>query len=485
MTNWNRWCVWAVLGLALGGCSDSNEAFEPNCGNGQLDSGEACDGESFAEGKRACAEGEGFVDGKSESDITCSATCTVVTTGVCEKKADEEKCGNGTLDSGEACDGESFAEGKRACAEGEGFVDGKSESDITCSATCTVVTTGVCEKKADEEKCGNGQLDSGEECDDGNTVDNDMCSNACKVNGYDAYVPQIAPNTGVLATCGNRIHEAGETCEPGEPITIDGVERICTDKCLVPAVEGKGNCGTGTLEDGEECDDGNTADGDGCSRSCKLEKGTCQVKNGAVVQMYLAQDGDTFKFKVIKDGTDCSPSKSLTMRLHGIDTPECVKKETVSPMDSSYKAYSCDPDMADQDNPEKPGSGELGGAAARDFVNSLVFSEENKGLAILECETRSDADPLCVIDATNDRYLAYVKVLKDGRYVDLAKETVRAGYAMTYTDFTSIHLEEYCAAEKEAIAAKVGVWSHGTSFTAVVNEYFQNKAYWLLNGHCE
>ena len=62
---------------------------------------------------------------------------------------------------------------------------------------------------------------------------------------------------------------------------------------------------------------------------------------------------------------------------------------------------------------------------------------------------------------------------------------MRAGYAMTYTDFTSIHLEEYCAAEKEAIAAKAGVWSHGTSFTAVVNEYFQNKAYWLLNGHCE
>ena len=105
MTNWNRWCVWAVLGLALGGCSDSNEAFEPNCGNGQLDKGEVCDGESFAEGKRACAEGEGFVDGKSESDITCSATCTVVTTGVCEKKADEEKCGNGQDQSSTGRDG--------------------------------------------------------------------------------------------------------------------------------------------------------------------------------------------------------------------------------------------------------------------------------------------------------------------------------------------------------------------------------------------
>jgi cysteine-rich repeat protein len=73
--------------------------------------------------------------------------------------------------------------------------------------------------------CGNGNIDAGEECDDGNTVDNDACNNAC----------------GVTMGCGN-----------------------------------------GVIDAGEECDDDNTASGDGCSATCALDI-ACPAGQTAVV----------------------------------------------------------------------------------------------------------------------------------------------------------------------------------------------------------
>ena len=64
-------------------------------------------------------------------------------------------------------------------------------------------------------RCGDGNLDPGEECDDGNNLDGDGCSSQCTIEPY---------------------------------------------------------CGDGNLDEGEECDDGNLIDGDGCSSECKIEK---------------------------------------------------------------------------------------------------------------------------------------------------------------------------------------------------------------------
>ena len=66
-----------------------------------------------------------------------------------------------------------------------------------------------------EPYCGDGNLDPGEECDDGNNLDGDGCSSQCTIEPY---------------------------------------------------------CGDGNLDEGEECDDGNLIDGDGCSSECKIEK---------------------------------------------------------------------------------------------------------------------------------------------------------------------------------------------------------------------
>lgn len=71
-----------------------------------------------------------------------------------------------------------------------------------------------CRPDCSRPACGDGILDSGEECDDGNAVDDDGCSNRCGV-----------------ARCG------------------DGVRQVSR---------------------GEECDDGNDNDADGCNNACEL-----------------------------------------------------------------------------------------------------------------------------------------------------------------------------------------------------------------------
>ncbi len=129
-------------------------------------------------------------------------------------------CGDGNLDPGEECD------------------DGNNVDGDGCSAVCTV-----------EPFCGDGNLDPGEECDDGNNVDGDGCDANCKVE-----LPQ--------AFCGDGNLDPGEECDDGNNVDGDG----CSATCTVEPV-----CGDGNLDPGEECDDGNNADGDGCSANCTVE----------------------------------------------------------------------------------------------------------------------------------------------------------------------------------------------------------------------
>ncbi|MCC7382497.1 MAG: DUF4215 domain-containing protein [Deltaproteobacteria bacterium] len=103
--------------------------------------------------------------------------------------------------------------------------------------------------------CGNGVLDSGEQCDDGNTLAGDGCEPTC--------VPSAA------AICGDGVVQAGEQCDDGNGNAGDGCKPDCTaDGSL---------CGDGVIQTGEQCDDGNTVEGDGCSARCTAPGagGTC------------------------------------------------------------------------------------------------------------------------------------------------------------------------------------------------------------------
>jgi len=94
--------------------------------------------------------------------------------------------------------------------------------------------------------CGNGVVEGTEQCDDGNQVNDDGCTNAC-----------------TLPVCGDGITQigSGEQCDDGNLINNDG----CTNACRLPV------CGDGILQAGEQCDDGNTVNGDCCSSTCMFE----------------------------------------------------------------------------------------------------------------------------------------------------------------------------------------------------------------------
>jgi CSLREA domain-containing protein len=158
-------------------------------------------------------------------------------------------CGDGTVDAGEECD------------------DGNTSDGDGCSANCTV-----------ESGCGNGTVEGTEECDDGNNVDGDGCSANC--------TNEVPPD------CGDGILQAGEACDDGNTTDGDGCSANCTvetgfdcDTRTSPTVctptDGGGDCGDGSLDSGEECDDGNNTAGDGCSANCTVETGfACTDKPG-------------------------------------------------------------------------------------------------------------------------------------------------------------------------------------------------------------
>ncbi len=70
--------------------------------------------------------------------------------------------------------------------------------------------------------CGDGFVDPGEQCDDGNTVSGDGCSAACK-----------------LEACGNGIVDGSEQCDDGAG---NGTDNCCTTLCRLVDPDGDGIC---------------------------------------------------------------------------------------------------------------------------------------------------------------------------------------------------------------------------------------------------
>jgi cysteine-rich repeat protein len=174
-----------------------------NCGNGTIEGIEQCDGANL--GGATCAT-RGFTMGT----LGCTATCTFDTTG-----CSTARCGNGMIESGETCDDGNATSGDGctgcvpdtgyACTGmpstcsprcGDGIIIGGQQCDganlggqtcitqgfpgggtLTCNpTTCRYVTTACL-----ATTCGNGTIQTGEECDDSNTVANDGCSPSCLV----------------------------------------------------------------------------------------------------------------------------------------------------------------------------------------------------------------------------------------------------------------------------------------------------------------
>jgi cysteine-rich repeat protein len=224
-----------------------------------------------------------------------------------------------------ASDGAAFDEfGSSVAVSGDTVVVGAAFADIGANEDQGVAYVFV------TAQCGNGVLDSGEVCDDGNTVDGDCCSSDCQnlastgtvcrpaagdcdvaenCTGTSAHCPadQFLPSSTVCRTTAGPC-DVAETCDgvssacpvngfatSGTPCTDDG------DPCTVDSCDGSGTCihtFTDTDDDGvcDAVENGAPNDGDGNG------DGTPDSQQSNVTSLLNAANGG---YMTLETGSGC------------------------------------------------------------------------------------------------------------------------------------------------------------------------------------
>jgi cysteine-rich repeat protein len=250
------------------GCSAAC-VFELACGNGNVDDGEACDdGNAFA--RDTCA-----ADCTIEAATAIAANNEVVT--VNGDLADGDALwARPTAACGAGADGRFFEAWRivnntgadqrvdvtAAWATGDGFLHVFTEPfDPTDLAGCVAGNDDFGDRTASQIT-------------DVDIADGEVLVVVASTWGagatVDAYAIEIATQA-ALPVCGNGAVEDGETCDDGNLEAGDGCAADCT---LEPF------CGNGQLDAGEACDDGNDVEGDGCDNACTIDRFT--IDNGRV-----------------------------------------------------------------------------------------------------------------------------------------------------------------------------------------------------------
>ncbi len=196
-------------------CADTPPCWDsPLCGNGVREAGEECDIGDL--GGETC-QSLGFAGGT----LLCAQECTF----------DTSQC---YASGGEICNND-------LDDDGDGLVDCEDPDCFQVPGACSI--------------CGNGILETGEECDDGNTVDGDGCSSDCRIeqpsgeicnNGLDddgdglidCDDPDCLQLPGACSICGNGILDRGEECDTNdlggascESLGYDGGTLLCASDC--------------------------------------------------------------------------------------------------------------------------------------------------------------------------------------------------------------------------------------------------------------
>jgi cysteine-rich repeat protein len=257
-------------------CGNGKVEAGESCDDGNVTVGDGCDAACKVELGGACTANESCQSGAC--NLTGGNPGVCVAAGVCGNGVREagEACDDGNTKAADGCNATCKVETGKSCNDKTPGVVGDSGCE---SGVCNAVAgaPGTC---AAANACGNGKVDSGEACDDGNTKAGDGCDASCKVeNGKPCGAAGDAtcasgvcnttggkPGTCAAVGCGNGKVESGETCDDGNTKAGDGCDASCKKEVAA-------GCGNGKVETGEYCDDGNTKVGDGCDSACKIEKG--------------------------------------------------------------------------------------------------------------------------------------------------------------------------------------------------------------------
>lgn len=155
-------------------------------------------------------------------------------------------CGNGVVETGEDCD-DANAIDTDACVvcQAAACGDGFVQAGVEGCDDGNDDNFDDCRNDCTPSTCGNGILEPPEACDDGNASNEDFCLNNC-----------------LSAACGDGFVQIGvEDCDDQNTNQTDA----CLNDCSMAS------CGDGFVWQGvEPCDDGNDNDNDGCRNNCSL-----------------------------------------------------------------------------------------------------------------------------------------------------------------------------------------------------------------------
>ena len=267
------------------------------------------DGSSTGTTTSTSSSSTGAAESSSASDASSSTTtptesATTTTDASSSSTGAPAFCGDGELDSGELCD------------------DGPGNSDqAACKLDCTPQT------------CGDGELGPGELCDDGNLDDTDECTSAC-----------------LPAACGDGFLQPGEGCDDGDLDDADACTAVCQpnvcgDGLVDPGAEvcddaaatatcdldcSAPQCGDGehNMAAGEACDDGNAVDTDACTGACTLAAcGDGFVQPGETCDDGGVQAGDGCDATCKKEQIKCQNQATLISAAPGNRAALCTRAE--------------------------------------------------------------------------------------------------------------------------------------------------------------
>jgi hypothetical protein len=246
----------------------TNNVVDPaKCGNGEVDTGESCD-HLIESGDGACPDACDeapmcFTSVLAGDPLGCTArciatpvTCSMISDGCCSlgcsAATDSDctnTCGNGIVETGEACDGNcpDSCNDNNVCTR-----DTVTGSAATCSAQCTYTANATCQSgdgccpsgctTANDNDCsstcGNGVVDASETC-DGNCPDSCNDNNVCTRDTV----------TGSAATCSAQCTYTNITsCQGGDGCCPVGCTAQVDNDCVCNpttscAAQGL-NCGT-------------------------------------------------------------------------------------------------------------------------------------------------------------------------------------------------------------------------------------------------